>query len=486
MRITKRSDSPLNESEFSDYQPLPPSLLDPNFSAAYKPNCYYHPDQLITNFCRSQGCLLPLCPECVKLHATNHRTHGTHGEYDTIDHTVSECFEQIQRSDTYFREDEIGFKDLLKLTGEYHNLMMNKLMQTKSKAIELIEIYFKKVAVDLEKRVFLQVQRFQNEIRLSLDKMKARQGQIYEYMSNLRSPRVLKTTISLLSTPFIGEQAALHKEYQSLFNLLNSQKIDVLCDDNTLHNINCNLVKYINIYNKDLYNVEEVRVPIDQTVITGNQQPINPVNIVRSQSPVLVGTVRSSQNIIASQPVNFQQQQQKPQISQISLQNLPINQSKITYQQTPTVTMSQYHKSSQQLAPQNRPLLDSNINAPIKSSMSKIHRVHPGIPGDPVILDFNKAEKHGNGQELKETRPIASFIQIRNNPNFMLTQSPPPMRVRSVSPQMVSVAYNNNNNNAVIRSNNKMNAVYLESQDRGRMGLFEREGLRNSSKKKKV
>jgi hypothetical protein len=31
--------------------------------------CVFHKGEYITNFCRSEKCLLPLCPVCVKLHS---------------------------------------------------------------------------------------------------------------------------------------------------------------------------------------------------------------------------------------------------------------------------------------------------------------------------------------------------------------------------------------------------------------------------------
>ena len=72
---------------------------------------------------------------------------------------------------------------------------------------------------------------------------------------------------------------------------------------------------------------------------------------------------------------------------------------------------------------------------------------------------------------------MGGFMPVRNNANYMVSQSPPPMRVRSVSPpqQMVRVIYGGNN------SYSKMNAVYLESAERG--GFIE-QGLRVTSKKK--
>ena len=37
----------------------------PNFP---KINCAFHPNEVITNFCTCECCLLPLCPACIKIH----------------------------------------------------------------------------------------------------------------------------------------------------------------------------------------------------------------------------------------------------------------------------------------------------------------------------------------------------------------------------------------------------------------------------------
>lgn len=35
----------------------------------HEQKCAYHPKQLITNFCKKEECLLPVCPTCIKLHS---------------------------------------------------------------------------------------------------------------------------------------------------------------------------------------------------------------------------------------------------------------------------------------------------------------------------------------------------------------------------------------------------------------------------------
>lgn len=451
MRITKDLDnSPLNESQFSDFP-----HLDVPHSLHNKPVCFYHPDQSITNFCRSSGCLLPLCPECVKLHATSHRTQGTHGDFDTIDNTVRELFQDLGKQEQSFREDEINFKDFQKLTNEYQGLMMQKIQNARSRVLEIVEGYFSQLAGDVERRVAMQVQRAQTEIQNNLEKLRGRQEQIKEFMTNLKNQRVLKTTIHLMSTPFCAEQQALHREFQSLHNLLHSQKIDVLADDNVLHNINCNLIKYINVHNQDLYK-PELSLQAPQKILSSSNIK---GQIIRSQSPtILISNVKSPQqqgaggSIIIQNPPPLNQSRITIKASQLNLQN-------------PMAAGPRPQQESIHLAPQNR--APENLKA---SGSIQLHRPQNSVQVEPLVLrDPNRTVEQQN-----------QGIQYRSNPKFLVTQSPQPVRVRSVSPttKMVRVVYNNAN-----ASNEKMNQVYLESE--ARAGVVETTGVRTTNFRKK-
>jgi hypothetical protein len=199
-----------------------------------------------------------------------------------------------------------------------------------------------------------------------------------------------------------------------------------------------------------------------QKVITTSMKP----QIIRSQSPIMITNIKASQNPMSQQTPIYQQQNPA-----IPFQNPPLNQSKANIVTTKYQPSNQIMVSKQQeshtfhIAPQNKPP-ENNLKA---SASSKVHRVHPSIPGDPVIIDLNK-EPIG-----KET---GGFMQVRSNPKFLLTQSPP-VRVRSVSPtQMVRVIYHGVNG-----SNGKMNTVYLENEVNSG-GVMESGGLRTTSKKK--
>jgi hypothetical protein len=48
----------------------------------HEQKCAYHAGQLITNFCKSEECLLPVCPTCIKLHSDEHKMHKTASNFE--------------------------------------------------------------------------------------------------------------------------------------------------------------------------------------------------------------------------------------------------------------------------------------------------------------------------------------------------------------------------------------------------------------------
>lgn len=47
--------------------PTPESVL-----ANYPQPCVFHHGNIITNFCTEARCLMPLCPQCIKIHLDMH------------------------------------------------------------------------------------------------------------------------------------------------------------------------------------------------------------------------------------------------------------------------------------------------------------------------------------------------------------------------------------------------------------------------------
>jgi hypothetical protein len=51
-------------------------------------NCAFHPEQLLTNFCCSSNCLLPLCPSCITIHINEHISLKTNPQLENIHDSI--------------------------------------------------------------------------------------------------------------------------------------------------------------------------------------------------------------------------------------------------------------------------------------------------------------------------------------------------------------------------------------------------------------
>lgn len=64
--------------------------------------CAFHNDELITNFCRAQECLLPMCPKCIRLHSEEHNGSGSQPMFETIGTVVREVEKQYLHAEKLF------------------------------------------------------------------------------------------------------------------------------------------------------------------------------------------------------------------------------------------------------------------------------------------------------------------------------------------------------------------------------------------------
>jgi hypothetical protein len=64
--------------------------------------CAFHNDELITNFCRSPECLLPMCPKCIRLHSEEHTSANTQPTFETIAAVVKEVERQYLHAEKLF------------------------------------------------------------------------------------------------------------------------------------------------------------------------------------------------------------------------------------------------------------------------------------------------------------------------------------------------------------------------------------------------
>lgn len=74
------------------------SLLNP--ADEYSPelprlSCAFHPEEQLTNFCKSKECLLPLCPICVSIHVAEHANLKTLPDLQHINDSIRDLHSNL-------------------------------------------------------------------------------------------------------------------------------------------------------------------------------------------------------------------------------------------------------------------------------------------------------------------------------------------------------------------------------------------------------
>ena len=75
------------------------SLLHPHdLSSPSLPKikCAFHPEELLTNFCKAKECFLPLCPSCITIHISEHITMKTTPIIENISDSIRTLHQQLE------------------------------------------------------------------------------------------------------------------------------------------------------------------------------------------------------------------------------------------------------------------------------------------------------------------------------------------------------------------------------------------------------
>lgn len=90
--------------------------------------CAFHSDELITNFCRAQQCLLPMCPKCIRLHSEEHLSAGTQPAFETISAVVKEVEAQYLHVEKLFDRAGEELLDVQTFKKKNEQLVRKKLL----------------------------------------------------------------------------------------------------------------------------------------------------------------------------------------------------------------------------------------------------------------------------------------------------------------------------------------------------------------------
>ncbi|KRX07749.1 hypothetical protein PPERSA_07499 [Pseudocohnilembus persalinus] len=328
-------------------------------------NCLYHPTYFITNFCTDINCLLPLCPQCVKLHIQEHKQKGTFGDIDTLDNIYDKTINQVKLCQSYYQ----GKQEKIQLLKSYKDSVVEdleiKLNELKQNIQSQLEQTFRYIRQALQEKVNEYVSKQVNQLEKIQESNIEKESYFDQYLEGLYSQqKCLKYLIQFYSEGF------LHKNQNEIRDL--DQKIDFISNSDISLEINEDLIsdmfaklqhQIVKITTTQLFqnsaskdnvsnHTSPVKKIVTQPILNSNNknqelfqyqyQPINGNNNnnINNYSRV----IRSSSNHQQSNTFSFSQNQQQIQKNQgqtnsvIQALNFNRNQGNFTKQFSPRPT----------------------------------------------------------------------------------------------------------------------------------------------------
>lgn len=220
IKLTKKHDH-----DSSHKQKDPKYEADDHHSpfSLHKINCVYHRDQIITNFCKSLDCLMPLCPECVKIHTEDHTKIGNYGVYETID----EVWFTIMRDIEAIEENYSKAKSKLHLAQNNNEngkaILLSHLHESKKKLIRIIDDFYRGIEAEIN-----ETQSFHSKddlIRLDFthSKIIERLQDLQKLKKKLKGSKFLKYIIIFISSNVLNEHMTYVQQIHAHLNQMNSR-----------------------------------------------------------------------------------------------------------------------------------------------------------------------------------------------------------------------------------------------------------------------
>ena len=258
IKITKKkkSDSP-SKNEHSIHP-----LDQTNLSNLKKINCLYHKEQYITNFCKAPDCLMPLCPECVKIHTEDHTKVGNYGIYETIEETWGSILREIDGIEDNYSKTKTRLQALQNSNENAKAILLTQLNDSKRKTIKFIEDFYRGLECEINEENSIYTKDDLIGMEFTYSKIKERMQEVEKFRKKLRGSKFLKYMIIFISSGVVPEHLNYNHEIDNYINQMNS-KLAFLRDELQPTYVFNFLSQYISLENKR-QNIRKVKEPIFQ------------------------------------------------------------------------------------------------------------------------------------------------------------------------------------------------------------------------------
>lgn len=261
--------------------------------------CYYHPEQLITNFCKNIDCLLPLCPECVNIHTMYHKTNNNYGELISIENALNLCISKINQIKEKYKETECKNSEIINQDDIIYKILRQKIEKAKNKILDFVNNYFFKLENEIKEKLDYSRNEYKKNLKIILKEFNEKNNKINNVIETLNSSKFLKVIINVLSPNFKNEflfkfQDDFDKNSEFLkFNY------NIVIQENYFEKIKKNIQEFVSIKNKDNLNEnEELNQSFQSLILKNNQNKLNSSKINFNNPYILEKEVKNDKTPI--------------------------------------------------------------------------------------------------------------------------------------------------------------------------------------------
>ncbi|EGR31478.1 kelch motif family protein, putative [Ichthyophthirius multifiliis] len=228
----------------------PSPINNVNQSQVFSQQCIYHPEMIITNFCKKS--LMPLCPKCITNYLKTREQANQPVEIENIDKVQLECKEAVQELEELYTCNLQKLRDVKEKKINIHNSLSEKILFAKNKVIKLVDSFFENLERDLNQQLMIKQNQFEKELSMAENFAVQKQQELNVINQKLDGPKCLKHILRLLNENYFSESQKYHKECELFIQMLNKKSADVITNDNSLYNLNIEMAKFISIKNSEL------------------------------------------------------------------------------------------------------------------------------------------------------------------------------------------------------------------------------------------
>ncbi|CAD8087836.1 unnamed protein product [Paramecium sonneborni] len=133
-----------------------PTILSQNFVYdgfnTPKIPCLYHKGNILTNFCSSSNCLLPLCPQCVEEHINKHKEEKTANKIECLENVLNTIYKDIVQETNFFAKSYFDLKKNVDSMDSATDNTIKKLEAIQRRIKQVVDQFFESLINDVKNK----------------------------------------------------------------------------------------------------------------------------------------------------------------------------------------------------------------------------------------------------------------------------------------------------------------------------------------------